>query len=221
MHVSMHSPFHGADSQDPQLSSHRRPFQTSQTPEKLAHMFQIPWSVLRNGNDERNQKNTRPFGVARSGSLGPVVRTWKHERGQDTRDNRRVRLQRDAEIWVQVAIYFGTQRGRHSAQLQAVLARPLRRLFRRSTRSSGAGSGSICFVASGQWRAARGPLQRPRGNRSCCVRAIDPIRCSRPGFVTQDRSCAKRPRVAPACVWMQLLKLRKTATSHGCKKDVL
>ena len=27
--------------------------------------------------------------------------------------------------------------------------------------------------------------------------------------------------MALACVWMRLLKLRKTATSHGCKYDVL
>ena len=34
-------------------------------------------------------------------------------------------------------------------------------------------------------------------------------------------SMTERASVALACVWMQLLKLRKTATSQGCKYDVL
>ena len=34
-------------------------------------------------------------------------------------------------------------------------------------------------------------------------------------------SRTEQARVALACVWMQLLKLRKTATSQGCKYDVL
>ena len=35
------------------------------------------------------------------------------------------------------------------------------------------------------------------------------------------QSRTERARVALACVWMQFLKLRKTATSQGCKYDVL
>ena len=38
---------------------------------------------------------------------------------------------------------------------------------------------------------------------------------------SKESSRTERARVALACVWMQLLKLRKTATSQGCKYDVL
>ena len=38
---------------------------------------------------------------------------------------------------------------------------------------------------------------------------------------SKEPSRTERARVALACVWMQLLKLRKTATSQGCKYDVL
>ena len=38
---------------------------------------------------------------------------------------------------------------------------------------------------------------------------------------SKEPSRTARARVALACVWMQLLKLRKTATSQGCKYDVL
>ena len=31
----------------------------------------------------------------------------------------------------------------------------------------------------------------------------------------------ERASAVVACVWIQLLKLRKTATSHGCKYEVL
>ena len=38
---------------------------------------------------------------------------------------------------------------------------------------------------------------------------------------SKEPSRTARARVALACVWMQLLKLRKTATSQGCRYDVL
>ena len=38
---------------------------------------------------------------------------------------------------------------------------------------------------------------------------------------SNEPSLTERARVALVCVWMQLLKLRKTATSQGCKYDVL
>ena len=38
---------------------------------------------------------------------------------------------------------------------------------------------------------------------------------------SKEPSRTERARVALACVWMQLLKLRKTATSQGCKYEVL
>ena len=38
---------------------------------------------------------------------------------------------------------------------------------------------------------------------------------------SNEPSMTERARVALACAWMQLLKLRKTATSQGCKYDVL
>ena len=80
------------------------------------------------------------------------------------------------------------------------------------------------------------PLRRPLGNRHRCGRAIDTIWCSRPGFCRTgpwlrelpirsktgaEPSNTVRASVSVACVWMQLLKLRKTARSQGCKDEVL
>ena len=95
---------------------------------------------------------------------------------------------------------------------------------------------------SRQERAARCPLQQHRGRRRC-VRASDATQWSKPCSRRQNpglratpiklttvvampcssrwRPRTERARVALACVWMQLLKLWKTATSQGCKYDVL
>ena len=99
-----------------------------------------------------------------------------------------------------------------------------------STGSSGAGSCSICLANYAPVRAARWPLRRPRGIQRRSVRAIDAIPCCRPrprrhallmAKPSKVPSRTERARVALACAWMQLLKLRKTATSQGCKNDVL
>ena len=92
-------------------------------------------------------------------------------------------------------------------------------------------------------RGVQRPLRRHRGTRRCCMRASDavqlstpcsrrtspwlhemPIRpktgaampCSWPRHQTSRRRL-HGARVALACAWMQLLKLPKTATPHGCK----
>ena len=54
---------------DPQLSSYRRRFKTGENREKLAHMRTMI---------ERHKTNPF-FGLSLFGSLGLVVRTWKHE----------------------------------------------------------------------------------------------------------------------------------------------
>ena len=88
--------------------------------------------------------------------------------------------------------------------------------------------------------------QRASGVQLVCLFALDAILCSRPCswqrsvtaraahsaddqrrhalFMAKplnEPSMTERAIVAPACAWMQLLKLRKTATSQGCKYDVL
>ena len=64
------------------------------TLEKVVRTCGTPWSVFRNSHDGRINKNTY-FCLSLSGSLGLAIRTWKHKRGQNTRDNRHVRQQRD------------------------------------------------------------------------------------------------------------------------------
>ena len=127
-------------------SSHRRRFQTGQTPEKLARMFRLlisrdtleqmahmwdslvpvsSWvkivrklhpcwpplsvprdtpekpafmlhSLVRVVQQKRWKKKKKTFlCVSLTWSLGLVVGTWKHKRGQDTRDNRHMRQQRE------------------------------------------------------------------------------------------------------------------------------
>ena len=80
---------------EPHLSSCRCRFQTGENREKLAHISTpgsscletllrnwhscwTPWSVFRNSNDERTQKQL-VFRSVTVWSLGLVVRTWKHE----------------------------------------------------------------------------------------------------------------------------------------------
>ena len=116
-----------------------------------------------------------------------------------------------------------------------------------STGSSGAGSGSMCFAkrSSGSWSAAasitasrKSPSLRAckrrqavlharfLSQRSVTARAAQSAEdCRRHAlFMTKPSTVSsrtERARVALACVWMQLLKLRKTATSLGCTYDVL
>ena len=104
-----------------------------------------------------------------------------------------------------------------------------------SSGASGMGASSLSLrmprglrerAPSRWWRGTHGgrgvprPLRRPRGNRRPSVRVIDAIPCSRPCSRRRGPSLREPPRPMTG-VWMQLLKLRKTATSHGCKYDVL
>ena len=115
------------------------------------------------------------------------------------------------------------------------------------TGSSGAGSGSMCSEKSSSWAwsaaasatASRNSALLPArkrchpvvhalfsSQRSVTARAAHSAEdwrrhalfMARP---SKEPSRTERARVALACVWMQLLKLRKTATSQGCTCEVL
>ena len=193
-----------------------------------------------------------------------MVRTWKHERGQDTRHNRYVRQQRETPGYDPGGNFFGgAQRGpepytRRSAMHRSELdiggphaaiggmsistgsggagasgmgassSSSDASAVVHSTRSSGAGSGSICFANKSP--VACSSVSFATASRKNVV-AVTPTSCSR--LVRDCASCpfglappcdpsrTERARVALACVWMQLLKLRKTATSWGGKYEVL
>ena len=116
-----------------------------------------------------------------------------------------------------------------------------------STGSSGAGSGSMSLEKSSSWAWSAAASATAASNSSllCARKRLHPVVhawsfsqrsvaardahsaedwrrhalfMARP---SKDPSRTERARVALACVWMQLLKLRKTATSQGCKYDVL
>ena len=112
---------------------------------------------------------------------------------------------------------------------------------------SSAGSGVMCLAKSSQraWSAAASvtaprksssPWARKRrqpvvhawflSQRSVTARAAPSVEDWRRHALFMAKlskvpSRTERARVALACVWMQLLKLRKTATSQGCKYVVL
>ena len=116
-----------------------------------------------------------------------------------------------------------------------------------STGSSGAGSGSMCLeksssrarsatasaTASLKWaplwaRYGRHPVVQAlfSSQRSVTARAAHSAEDWRRHACfmakpSKEPSRTERARVALASVWMQLLKLRKTATSQGCKYEVL
>ena len=81
--------------------------------------------------------------------------------------------------------------------------------------SSGAGSGSMCLEKSvivgviASWISALLP---------CAQNPVVHALFSSAEVVALHEMI--RPKTGD-CVWMQLLKLRKTATSHGCKYEVL
>ena len=116
-----------------------------------------------------------------------------------------------------------------------------------STGSSGAGSGSMCLAKSSSWawsaaasvtasrkapslwaRKQRQPVDHawffsqrsvtPRDAHSAEDWRRHALLMARP---SKEPARTQRARVALACAWMQLLKLRKTATSQGCRYDVL
>ena len=116
-----------------------------------------------------------------------------------------------------------------------------------STGSSGAGSGTMCLEKRSSWawsaaasstasrkapslwaRKRRQPVDHTwlASQRSFTARAAHSADDWRRHALfmakpSKEPSSTERARVVLACAWMQLLKLRKTATSHGCKYDVL
>ena len=77
---------------------------------KIVRTLNTCWtfgSVFRSSNEKRTNSF---FCLPLSGSVGLVVGTWRHKRGQDTRNNRHVRQQRDGEMMV-VAIFLGRVEG--------------------------------------------------------------------------------------------------------------
>ena len=116
-----------------------------------------------------------------------------------------------------------------------------------STGSSGAGSGSMYLEnrSSRGWSAAAS-VKASRNSPSLCARkrrhpVVHAWFFSQRSATARDAHSAEdwrrlalfmakpskepsrteRARVALACAWMQLLKLRKTVTSQGCRYDVL
>ena len=116
-----------------------------------------------------------------------------------------------------------------------------------STGSSGAGSGSMCLAKSSSWawsaaasataslkwaspwaRKRRHPVVQALLSSKRSVTARDAhsaedwrrhaLFMAKP---SKEPSRTERASVVLACAWMQLLKLRKTATSQGCRYDVL
>ena len=104
-----------------------------------------------------------------------------------------------------------------------------------STRSSGAGSGVMCFANNAQTACSNGlaefgvgvgaqatPTSRPRlvfvadvrDYASCPVGRRLSSPCSVHDHVVER---AVEDGAGQRHIWMQLLKLRKTAGSHGCK----
>ena len=112
--------------------------------------------------------------------------------------------------------------------------------------SPSASSGVMCLAKSSS-RAWRGAASVTASREIVVAVGTQPTPTDRPRlvFVAEVRDCAscpfgrcrrhalfmttssnepsitERARVALACAWMQLLKMRKTATSQGCTYDVL
>ena len=115
-----------------------------------------------------------------------------------------------------------------------------------STGSSGAGSGSMCFEKTPSWAWSAAASVTASWNstslraRKRCHPVIHAWFFSQKSVTARDAHSAEdwrshalsikmsskvpsktaRARVALACVWVQLLKLRKTAKSQGCKYEM-